>query len=140
MKLHEVAHYGRYYRYYNLDRPYWWYDKNQDIAVSIDEIKRDIGCESIDGKVRELRRQGLVSFFEADVLSIENQFAGLYLPKKYREKLSVLDDERYDYRFMEYIDNLGLLTKWYLFELEILEKQAKVWLENEKIQYSKDDT
>ena len=40
VKLHEVAHYGRYYRYYNLDRPYWWYDKVKNIAITIEEVKK----------------------------------------------------------------------------------------------------
>lgn len=139
MKLHEIAHYGRYYRYYNYDGPYWWYDKNKNIAVTVEDIKKQLGCDSLEGKIQELRQQGLVPFFEADVLAIENQFANQYLPKECIRRLSTLNDRRYDYSFMECVDNYGFLSKWYLYELSILEKQAKTWLEEEGIQYSEDE-
>ena len=139
VKLHEVAHYGRYYRYYNLNRPYWWYDKVKNIAITIEEVKKHLGFESLEGKIQELRQQGLIPFFEVDVLSIEKQFSSLYFPNEYIKRLSTLNDRRYDYSFMECVDNFGLLSKWYLFELSILEKQAKIWLEEEGIQYSEDE-
>ena len=138
MNIIDIAHYGRWYPYYEYAYPIWWFDKEKGEMLSIDDLCSIYGCKDVDElDFNECESSGFVACFRLDIPSLEREYAKVYIPKHDREPLLKKDNKAMDYEFGRVIEVNGLTRHWYEYELKALISAARKWCKENGI-YSVD--
>lgn len=136
LSLVRIAHYGRWFPYYNIPIACWWYDIAQKQEISINKTCRIGGYENYDMiDVSLCRNMRHIPFFRANIPEQELIYAKKYLPEEYIKEQLALDMEHMDYKFNAMIEEEDLLSDWYFYELQILVDAALKWCREKHIPF-----
>lgn len=135
MKMHEIAHYGRWFPFENRIFPYWWYDKISEKVINIDELcsyMKYNGVNEID--VDDCLYAGKIPFFRVNIPELEFKYAKVFMSEQVR-KMVKLNMEEMDVFFRKCIEEKNLTAHWYRYELNVLTAEARKWCHDNGIPY-----
>ena len=135
MKMHEIAHYGRWFPFENRIFPYWWYDKISEKVINIDELcsyMKYNGVNEID--VEDCLYAGKIPFFRVNIPELEFKYAKVFMPEQVRKMVKLNMEER-DVFFRKCVEEKNLTAHWYRYELNALTVEARKWCHDNGIPY-----
>ncbi len=138
IKIHNIAHYGRWFPYEKRTYPLWWFDSRFGKMIGADELCCLYGCsDPCELDAAECEYGGYISCFRVDIPELEIEYAGKYLSQAEQKSLLSLDRRSMDRLFRRIIEENGLTRHWYDYELAALSAAAEAWCVSNHIPYLK---
>lgn len=135
IQLRDIAHYGRWFPYYEREYDLWWFDKSADKVVSAEELSEMLSCNvhSLKDALAEQENSDYLPLFRVDIPTLEMEYAQAYLSGAEVKRLKNMPAKDMDREFQIAIEQVASTQHWYHFELDRLCAAAKQWCEQNHI-------